>query len=263
MLIGLNAVLFGGFDAETAFRCTAMAGYDAIELSALPGMAEHITFEGWRDEVPSLLKLSAEHGLPVSALEVANPDMGVLSKAFEMAGALGCPIVNIGSGGPADDESAWAATIENLARAADAAETAGILLCVKAHVGLAVHNTATSLRALAEIPNLHLDMDPSHVHRAGEDPVKALGEVANRIRHVHIRDCKGRQGPPGPPPLQANGRGDIDLVGYVRVLHEHGFDGPVNLEVIGARELDLLQCQTIAAESRGHMQASLQACGAR
>ena len=29
--------------------------------------------------------------------------------------------------------------------------------------------------------------------------------------------------------MQANGRGDIDLVGYIRVLHEHGYSGPLNL----------------------------------
>jgi sugar phosphate isomerase/epimerase len=63
--------------------------------------------------------------------------------------------------------------------------------------------------------------------------------------------------------MQANGRGDIDLVGYVRVLHENGYTGPLNLEVIGAKEYSVPQCCVIAAESRGHMQASLQACGAR
>jgi sugar phosphate isomerase/epimerase len=68
---------------------------------------------------------------------------------------------------------------------------------------------------------------------------------------------------PGPPALQANGRGDIDLVGYLRVLHQAGYAGPVDLEVIGAKELDVLQCAVIAAEARGHMQACLQACGAR
>ena len=63
--------------------------------------------------------------------------------------------------------------------------------------------------------------------------------------------------------MQANGRGDIDLVGYIRVLQEHGYSGPLNLEIIGAKEYSIEQCCVIAAESRGHMQASLQACGAR
>ena len=43
------------------------------------------------------------------------------------------------------------------------------------------------------------------------------------------------------------------------MLHEHGYTGPVDLEIIGAKELPLEQCIVIAAESRGHMQACLQA----
>ena len=141
----------------------------------------------------------------------------------------------------------------------------GVTLCVKAHGGAAIYNTPTSLRALEEItsPAFGLDMDPSHVHRSGENPVDALKQVIDRVKHVHIRDCKGRETGPGKPEDQANGRGDIDLLGYIRVLHENGYTGPVDLEVIGAMECSLEQCCTIAAETRGHMQACLQTCGAR
>ena len=90
-----------------------------------------------------------------------------------------------------------------------------------------------------------------------------LPTVIDRVRHVHIRDCKGRQAGPGTPQMQASGRGDIDLLGYMRVLAEHKYTGPVNLEIIGAQEFTLPQCVAIAAESRGHMQACLQACGVR
>ena len=102
-----------------------------------------------------------------------------------------------------------------------------------------------------------------HTFIAGENPVEAIAAVISRVKHVHIRDCKGRQQGPGAPPDQANGRGDVDLVGYIRVLHEKGYKGPLDLEVIGAKSLELVQCAIIAAETRGHMQACLQACGAR
>ena len=112
-------------------------------------------------------------------------------------------------------------------------------------------------------PAFGIDMDPSHIYRANEDPVEAIAAVVSRVRHVHIRDCKGRQSGPGRPEDQANGRGEINLVGYLRVLHEAGYRGPVDLEVIGAKDYSLVQCAMIAAEARGHMQACLQACGAR
>jgi sugar phosphate isomerase/epimerase len=110
-----------------------------------------------------------------------------------------------------------------------------------------------------------IDMDPSHIYRAGENPVEAIAAVVSRVKHVHIRDCKGRQQGPGAPADQTNGRGEIDLVGYIRTLHKNGYTGPVDLEVIGTKGqgCTVEQCITIAAEARGHMQACLQACGAR
>jgi sugar phosphate isomerase/epimerase len=72
---------------------------------------------------------------------------------------------------------------------------------------------------------------------------------------VHIRDCKGRGPGPGSPAEQACGRGDIDLGAYCRVLTDAGYDGPVCLEVIGAGTLDLSAVCTVAAESRGYLNA--------
>ena len=113
-------------------------------------------------------------------------------------------------------------------------------------------------------PAFGIDMDPSHIYRAGENPVEALAAVVSRVKHIHIRDCKGRQHNPGKPEMQANGRGDIDLLGYIRVLHEHGYTGPVDLEIIGAKEYTASSSAAPSPpRSRGHMQACLQACGAR
>ncbi|RPJ51708.1 MAG: sugar phosphate isomerase/epimerase, partial [Chloroflexi bacterium] len=155
--------------------------------------------------------------------------------------------------------------VDSLGSLAKLAERYGVTLCVKAHVGAAIHNTPTTLRLIEAVrsPAFGIDMDPSHIHRANEDPVEALKAVIGHVRHVHIRDCKGRQAGPGKPEEQANGRGDINLLGYIRVLADHGYTGPLDLEVIGAKEYGLVQCAVIAAESRGHMQACLQACGQR
>jgi sugar phosphate isomerase/epimerase len=265
MKLGANSVLFGGHDMETAFRVTALAGYDGIELSAIDGMSEHLVLERWRELKPEIQRLSKEYGLELLAMEQPSQDPAKMELAFQAGAEIGIPIVNCGPGGKADDEASLQQTIDSLGKLADRAEHYGVTLCVKAHVGAAIYNTPTTLRAMAAISSkaFGIDMDPSHIHRSGENPVEAIAAVVSRVKHVHIRDCKGRQMNPGPPALQANGRGDIDLVGYLRVLHQAGYAGPVDLEVIGAKELDVLQCAVIAAEARGHMQACLQACGAR
>lgn len=265
MKLGANSVLFGGYDMETAFRCIAMAGYEGIEMAAIDSMAEHLVLDRWQELAPEIRRLAQTYELELLAMEQPSRDRDLMEKAMQAAVECGIPIVNCGPGGESGNEESLLQTIDELGELTQMAEKYGVTLCVKAHVGTSIFDTPTTLRAMLAIssPNFGIDMDPSHIHRADENPVDAIAAVISRVRHVHIRDCKGRQQGPGKPELQANGRGDIDLVGYVRVLHENGYDGPLNLEVIGAREYSLEQCCIIAAESRGHMQACLQACGAR
>jgi sugar phosphate isomerase/epimerase len=265
MKLGANTVLFGGYDLETAFKYTAMAGYDGVEVSAIDNMSEHLVMDRWQEIAGEIKRLAAAYNLELLAMEQPSRDRAKMEQAMQAAVEIGIPIINCGPGGKTDDPSTLQQTIDELGELTKMAESYGVTLCVKAHVGHAVYNTPTTLKVMAAIssPNFGVDMDPSHIYRANENPVEAIAAVISRVKHVHIRDCKGRQQGPGKPEMQANGRGDIDLVGYIRVLHEHGYNGPLDLEIIGAKEYSLEQCVTIAAESRGHMQACLQACGAR
>jgi sugar phosphate isomerase/epimerase len=250
---------------ETAFKYLAMAGYDGIELSAIDGMSSHLVLENWRELAPEIKRLAQVYGLGLLAIEQPSRDPVKMEHAMQAAVEIGIPIINCGPGGKSGDAASLQQSIDELGSLSQLAEKFGVTLCVKAHVGQSVYNTPTTLQVMAAIssPAFGIDMDPSHIYRAGENPVEAIAAVITRVKHVHIRDCKGRQQGPGKPEEQANGRGDIDLVGYVRVLHEHGYRGPLNLEIIGAKEYGVEQCCVIAAESRGHMQACLQACGAR
>ena len=265
MKLGANSVLFGGYDLKTAFEYLALAGYDGIELSAIDGMSEHLVLARWKELAAPIKQLSKDYDLVLLAMEQPSQDPGRMEQAFQAAVEIGVPIINCGPGGKTGDETSLQQSLDSLGGLARMAEKYGVTLCVKAHVGAAIYNTTTTLRVMDTIssPALGIDMDPSHIYRAGENPVEAIRAVISRVKHVHIRDCKGRQQGPGKPEDQANGRGDIDLVGYIRVLHENGYNGPLNLEIIGAKEYPLNRCAMIAAEARGHMQACLQTCGAR
>lgn len=265
MKTGVNSVLWGGHSLEDAFAGAARAGYEGIELAAIPQMSQHLVLDRWAELATPILDLAQAHGLELLAIEQPSQDPEIMELAFQAAAALGIPVVNCGPGGKSGDDESLQAAIVSLSNLARRAEDHGVVLCVKAHVGAAICDTRTSLRVLQAIesPAFGMDMDPSHIYRAGEDAVGALKAVVSRVRHVHIRDCKGRQPGPGLPEDQACGRGDVNLVGYVAALQEAGYQGPVDLEVIGAADYDLTACQAIASESRGHLQACLQACGER
>ena len=263
--LGVNTVLFGKHDFRTAMAHIRWAGFDGAEISALKGMCEHLCLDTWSKDAAEIKAICEDLELPLTAMEEGGLDEDRLKMAFEAAAAIGIPVVNVGPGGSKDVPEDLDRCIETLAKRAETAATFGVTLCVKSHVGAAIWNTATTLEAMARIesPAFGIDMDPSHIHRGGETAKDALRAVISRVKHIHIRDCAGLGPSPGPPELQACGRGDVDLMGYCRVMVDAGYDGPVNLEVIGAGEYEVSRCAIIAAETYGYLNACLKACGGR
>lgn len=263
--LGANTVLFGDHDLRTAMECIKRCGYDAAEISALAGMANHLPLDDWRSVATEIRALVEELELPLTAMEVGTNAEDRLMLAYEAGAELGIPVINVGPNRKADDPEGLAGLIDHLNAMAAKAEEFGVILCMKAHVNTIVADTPSTLAVMAGVtsPAFGIDMDPSHIHRAGEVPKEALAQVITRVRHVHIRDCAGPGPSPGTPEMQACGRGEIDLMGYCRVLVDAGWEGPVNLEIIGAKEYDLTAQAIIAAESYGYLNACLKAVGGR
>lgn len=272
--LGVNSVLFGKFSFATAAEYIAKSGYDGLEISAIKGMCEHLELDRWQEQAAELKSIMADNNLEFFAMEEAAHDEERLMKAFEAGATIGIPIINIGPGGKptvgpdgqTNDDESFKASVEFVQKMAEKAEDFGVILCMKAHVGAAIYNTPTTLRALEGItsPAFGVDMDPSHIFRGQENPEEELAKVVSKMKHVHIRDCVERVGSPGTPPMQACGRGNINLFGYCKALVDGGYSGPVDLEVIGAGDdMTLADVSIIAAESYGYLNACFKKLGAR
>jgi len=263
--LGVNSVLFKDFDFATAAKQIALAGYDGVEIAAIKGMCEHLDLDNWREQADDLKAIVKENGLEFLSMEVASLDEERVTKAFEAAAEIGIPVVNVGPGGKSGVEGDLQQSIEKLYLLSKKAETYGVTLCVKAHVGNAIYNTPTTLKAMKEIssPAFGIDMDPSHIYRGNENPEEELPKVLSRVKHIHIRDCKGRERGPGEIKNQACGRGDIDLYAYCKAMVDGNYSGPVCLEVIGANNHSLADVSVVAAESYGYLHAILKTLGAR
>ncbi|MER3404572.1 MAG: sugar phosphate isomerase/epimerase [Chloroflexota bacterium] len=264
MKVGCNTVLFRETDVFTAMEHIAWAGYDAVEFAAIPGMVDHLASDD-PEHLRRVKARAAELGLTPVAIEAATNDRARLNHVMRQALELGVPIVNIGPGGKSGDEQSFRHAIAVLRELARDAEALGVKLGLKPHVGNAVYNTDTALRAMAEIgsPAVGLNFDPSHLYRAEENPEESARRMGRYIIISHFRDCLSRERQVGPPETQVPGRGAINIPAVLRALKDVGYDYALDLEIIGAKEYSREQCCVIAAESRGHMQACLQACGAR
>jgi len=270
MKLGFNSVLFGNFDPEKAFIAASEIGYSGIELSALDtAMSEHINESDPVSQNISLISgLIDKYNIPVTAIERAKHDINSWEYIVQLAEGIGCQIINLGPGGKIDSngvpitEGSFDYAIESLKRHSEISNKYNIKTCFKAHYNTCIDNTELSKKAveLLQNHNIGLDFDPSHIFRVPEDPVDGFKEILPWIGHVHIRDCIAEdiQGP-GSPFEQICGRGKIDLNGILRLLKHSNYEGPVNLEVIGAKQknLSLPSCTVIAAESKGWLNSAL------
>jgi len=263
MKLGCNSVLFGMADLSTALQQISWAGYAGAELAALPGMADHVDPDRDLASARDIASQARDLGLALVAIE-AGGDLERRKRTFDLAAALGIQTVCVGSGGKPDDPASWEETIGQLRALATAAENAGVTMAVKSHVGAAVYSTVTAKRAFQEVdsPAYGINWDPSHLYRNNEDVVESAGVLAPYIRHVHIRDCVSREQKVGPPEDQIPGRGHVDLPGVLRAMRTNGYDGWLDLEVIGAKTYTLSHAMGVAAETRGYLNRVLQELGA-
>ncbi|HVX44535.1 MAG TPA: sugar phosphate isomerase/epimerase [Mycobacteriales bacterium] len=264
MKVGCNTVLFASVDFPTALEHVARAGYDFVEVAVIKGMCEHVDPTAGPAVAKEAAARISDHGLTATAIEAATTDAERLKSIFELANALGISIVNIGSGGTSGDEESTKAAIAHIAELAELAGQYQIRLAVKPHVGQAIFDGATALRLTSEVtaPALGLNFDPSHLFRANEEPPDIAKSWGSRIVTSHFRDCGSREQQVGPPETQIPGRGIVDIPGTLRALSQIGYDGPLNLEVIGAKEYTLARAMGIAAENRGYIRRCLQEIGA-
>jgi len=264
--LSCNTVIFGRSDLDTALQHIAWAGYDGVEVAAIPRMAEHLDVHGNADHVAAVRDAAERHQLRLVAIEATGNLLEPagrehLELALDRAHDLEIRVVNIGSGGKAGDESTWSPVMERIATLARRAGALGVKLGVKAHVGAAVWDGATLLRMLDEIdePALGVNFDPSHIFRAS--PTSRPEDVARQLRgHVvacHVRDNLSRDPAVSPPRNQVPGNGSIDLKGLLDGLNDAGFRGYLSFECIGAKDYPLSYQAALAAEARGYLVALL------
>ena len=145
----------------------------------------------------------------------------------------------------------------------DEAASRGVTLAIKPHVGASVYNTATLIQMFSEIdsPGLGANLDTLHIYRAREDAAETVRQLGQKVAHVHLReypDVPDRENYEALPEQEIPGRGGVNFPKILRSLKAVGYNGAVDLDVIGAFTYPLSRQMGIAAETRGYIHRCLQ-----
>lgn len=260
MKLGCGTLLYGAFELEVALAGIRQAGYAAIELAALREMASHLE-TGYPDGVYETVKKQIDDsGLVLESIGASTNVLDEEQRArfvqlMRIGEMLGAPAITTGSGGKPDDDASFKHVVNTFQQLTHVAQDTGVELSLKPHVGAAVYNTRTALQFMNEVDTtwVGLNVDASHLFRAGEVPEESIRLLWPFVKTARIRDCDdpNAQGP-GPVNQQICGQGKLNLRGMLAGFKLVPQLQYVTLEIVGtkAQGLSLDEVQRTVEESK-------------
>jgi sugar phosphate isomerase/epimerase len=231
--------------AADALNAIARIGYQAVELTVLPGYTTDLALldRGARQHLGSFI---ASLGLELPAIAghsnllTDDPEEYARVRArlreaidlcVDLATEAGPPALNTTTGGRPDR---WEALRKRLVeRAGDLVEYAagrGVTVAIEPHVGAALDRPERVLWLLRTIdsPHLRLNLDFSHFEAVGLPMEQTVAALAPHSVHTHVKDVRGRA---PDHEFLIPGEGGFDYPAFLRALQHAGYDGSVTVEV--------------------------------
>jgi len=300
--LGFVSAILPDLTFEEVISFAAQTGYSCVEIMCWPpGKADrryagvtHIDVTGLSESgIESIHKTLEKEGVEISALgyypnpleaDRANSKYCIdhIMKVIDAAKLLGLGNVNtfIGRDHTRSVEDNFARFRELWPPIVKHAESQGIKIGIENCPMFFTDdewpggkNLATSpaiwRRMFEEIPsdNFGLNYDPSHMVWQFMDYIKPIGEFADRIFHVHIKDAKVLRDRLDDVGILANplefhrprlpGLGDVDWGRFLSALDDAGFQGCACVEVEDRDYEETLEMRKKAlVESRRHLKRS-------
>jgi sugar phosphate isomerase/epimerase len=214
--VQLYSVRDVGLPWPALFERLAAMGYEAIETAGIPG-GDPAQARRWADDAG--LRIAGSHvGISPASSEPVEP-------RFDAVAAMGADLVFTPSLVVAD--VADLATLERTAAFLDdvAARAAAFGLTFGVHNHehevVALDGERAHRRLDARLsPAVAWQVDVYWATCGGVDPAAMIGDLAGRVRSVHLKDGSGRRGDPN----VALGEGEIDLAGSLAAAKSAGVD---------------------------------------
>jgi sugar phosphate isomerase/epimerase len=259
--LGCSTILYGGHGLDDALDGIQKAGYKAIELCAIKGMADHIPigqsasfYDGMKDRI-------AEHGLALESIGGSGDIHGEEGRArfielLKIGHRIGAPAITTSSGGTADDEASFAQVVGSINELAKVAANTGVKISIKPHVRAAVYSTKTALKFREQVDRdwVGINVDASHLWRTPEQemPEESIETLAPHIFTARIRDTLSREIPIGPVETQVPGGGAMNVAAICAAIQRLPLKY-MTLEIVGTKDWELADVQRVVEECKAKL----------
>lgn len=253
MKLGCSTILYGVHSTDEALKGIKKAGYDGIELCAIPGMGFHIEPNKTEAEYRELKKKIDGHGLIVESIggsgnDPYDPDPDSKFRSLMRAAAIvGAPAITTGSGGKSGSAEDMKRAAEVFNKLAEFGKSVGTKVSIKPHVGGVVFDTPSSLEfmSLVDAKWIGLNVDASHLWRAPkwEAGEESIPKLAKFIVTGRIRDTLTHDQPIGPVETQIPGGGAMNLKAVMDAFTKVPGLQMVTVEIVGTAQWELEKIQ--------------------
>jgi sugar phosphate isomerase/epimerase len=225
--LGVQSYSFRDRSLDDAISAMQLLGLRSCELwqdHVEPSKLAREALRQWRETVSldhfhRVREKLARSAIELSAYNISFKDHfsdAEIERGFEMAAALGAPLITSSS------------NVNTVRRVAAAAERHKMIVGMHNHSTIHPNEFATAKSltdALEAGPFIAVNLDIGHFTAANEDAVAFLERHHDRIVTLHIKDRKRDQGATVP-----FGQGDAPIKEVLRLLQQHGWRIPANIE---------------------------------
>jgi sugar phosphate isomerase/epimerase len=234
-----------------ACRLASYGKYQETAWTHLPALGVHHVFLSVprADEVEAVQRKLAAHRLKPLVMR-GQTDLGDARCLDELAAQLAvCETMGVHYLflSPKHSGIDKGAAYERLRRAGEIARRHGVTIALETHPDLGA-NAEAHLETMRRVnhPNIRVNFDTGNItyYNDGADVVAELKKIVAYVATVELKDHGGKVRTWDFPAL---GRGKIDFVGVLAVLKEHGYTGPITIEVEGIEGQSWDEAETKAA----------------
>lgn len=211
------------------------------------------------DQVEAMKKRLAEHGLTAVVLrgeaDLSQPSgLDTLAVQLKTCEEMGVKYMFLS---PKRNRADKEVIYERLRQAGDIARKHGVTIALETHPDLGT-NGDVHLETVKRIdhPNVRVNFDTGNIHfyNKDRDAPSELRKIIDYVATVELKDHDGKYMSWNFPAL---GQGVVNIPEVLRILKEHGYRGPLTMEIEGIRgvQWDEAQTKRNIADSAAHVRS--------
>jgi len=243
MQLALSTRMWQDRPLAEALEAARATGITALDLNAAyvhPHLRPTDGPDAVREARPLLkewqvLVVSADHpDLARDRSEGGSDAMRYTLSAIKTARALGADVVSTSLGSTEIDawDTAWERARRALMQIVQKSSASEVRLAIELNADDVLNSLKKARRLLEEIPHprLGLTLDTAMLHYLRIQLNEALDVAGERLFHVHLRDATRTD------PYRNIGAGEVSFPATFRALRQHGYEGPLSIELERTQE---------------------------